>query len=131
MQLQWQKEVKKRMEPGTPATGPTIARIWRGRTARHLADDYEHYNFHEGIEPLIEKAMGVQTFRIDRTEETEFVTISYWEDEASMARFTGGDPTAIHHLDRDAEFLLELPDRVEVLNLRFSHGQLGAQEPLG
>ena len=86
---------------------------------------------HEGTQLLIEKAMGVQTFRIDRADETEFVTISYWEDEASMARFTGGDPMAIRHLDRDAEFLIELPERVEVLQLRFSHGQLGAEEPLG
>jgi hypothetical protein len=37
---------------------PTIARIWRGRTKRHRADEYEAYNYEVGIKPLIEKAMG-------------------------------------------------------------------------
>ena len=51
--------------------------------------------------------MGVQTLREDRGDETEFMTISYWESVEAMSRFTGGDPARIHHLDRDAEFLIE------------------------
>jgi len=39
-------------------------------------------------------ALGVQTFREDRERETEFMTISYWEDVPSMSSFTGGDPPA-------------------------------------
>ena len=38
---------------------PTIARIWRGRTARHRADESE----------------------------SEFITISYWESIPAMSRF--------------------------------------------
>jgi hypothetical protein len=53
------------------------------------------------------------------------VTISYWEDVPSMSRFTGGDPTRIHHLDRDPEFLIELPDSVQVLHMYVSHGDKG------
>jgi heme-degrading monooxygenase HmoA len=64
---------------------PTIARVWRGRTRRAAADEYEQYNFEVGIRPLIEKALGVQTFREDREDDTEFVTISYWADEDAMA----------------------------------------------
>jgi heme-degrading monooxygenase HmoA len=104
---------------------PTIARIWRGRVARERADEYEAYNYEVGIVPLIEKALGVQTFREDRGEETEFLTISYWEDIESMARFTGKDPTAIHHLDRDPEFLIELPHSVQILTILKSHGNTG------
>jgi heme-degrading monooxygenase HmoA len=74
---------------------------------------------------LIAKALGVQTFREDREHETEFVTISYWESIEAMATFTGGDPTKIHHLDRDAEFLLELPTAVQILHIRTSHGVTG------
>lgn len=37
----------------------TIARIWRGRTRRDLADVYEPYLRREGIPPLQEKALGV------------------------------------------------------------------------
>jgi hypothetical protein len=102
-----------------------IARIWRGRTHRDRADAYEAYNYEVGIKPLIEKALGVQTLREDRAEESEFMTISYWPSVEAMAAFAGADPTAIHHLPRDAEFLIELPTAVQVLQLRHSHGLTG------
>ncbi|WP_137388005.1 antibiotic biosynthesis monooxygenase family protein [Rhodoligotrophos defluvii] len=105
---------------------PMIARIWRGRTRRERADEYEAYNYEVGVKPLIEKALGVQCLREDRGDESEFVTISYWESIEAMSRFTGGDPTKIHHLDRDAEFLIALPERVQVLRIRASHGNTGA-----
>ena len=104
---------------------PTIARIWRGRTARERADEYEAYNYEVGIKPLIENAMGVQTFREDRENETEFMTISYWENIEAMASFTGTDPTRIHHLERNKEFLIELPSEVQILRLLKSHGRTG------
>jgi heme-degrading monooxygenase HmoA len=104
---------------------PAIARIWRGRTRPERADEYEAYNYEVGIKPLIKHAMGVQTFREDREGETEFITISYWESIEAMTVFAGSDPTAIHHLDRDAEFLIELPKSVQIVQLRTSHGRLG------
>ena len=108
-----------------PAIKPTIARIWRGRTTAAMADTYEAYLYEVGIKPLVAKAMGVQHLREDRDGETEFVTISYWESIPAMSRFTGGDPTRIHHLERDAEFLIELPKAVQILQLRHSHGDTG------
>ena len=105
--------------------GPKIARIWRGRTRRERADEYEAYNYEVGITPLIAKAMGVQTLREDRGDETEFITISYWESVDAMSGFTGGAPTQIHHLPRDPEFLIELPQRVQILIIRTSHGHTG------
>ncbi len=107
---------------------PMIARIWRGRTRPERADEYEAYNYEAGIKPLIKKALGVQTFREDRENETEFMTISYWEDVESMAHFTGGDPNSIHHLDRDEEFLIELPSHVQILQIRSGHGLTGPGE---
>jgi heme-degrading monooxygenase HmoA len=104
---------------------PTIARIWRGCVPRERADEYEKYNYDVGIKPLIDKALGVQTFREDRERETEFMTISYWEDVPSMSSFTGGDPTRVHHLDLDAEFLIELPKSVQIVRLLTSHGRAG------
>lgn len=59
----------------------------------------------------------MQLFREDREDESEFVTISYWADIESMTRFTGGDPLQVHHLPRDAEFLIELPRRIAVLRI--------------
>jgi hypothetical protein len=104
---------------------PKIARIWRGRVPHAKADDYARYNYEAGIKPLEQKALGVQSLREDRATESEFITISYWESVEAMARFTGGDPKKIHHLDRDPEFLIELPTSVQILELIASSGDCG------
>jgi heme-degrading monooxygenase HmoA len=105
---------------------PTIVRIWRGRTPRARADEYEAYNYEAGIKPLLDKALGVQTFREDREHETEFMTISYWESVEAMRQFTGGAPTQVHHLERDEEFLIEVPKEVQILRLLTSYGITGS-----
>jgi heme-degrading monooxygenase HmoA len=109
----------------TSGNRPAIARIWRGRVKRERADEYQRYSSEAGIKPLIEKAMGVQAFREDREAESEFVTISYWESVEAMSRFTGGDPTKILHLPRDPEFLIEVPQSVQILRIYESHGLIG------
>ena len=94
-----------------------IARIWRGRTTSENADTYAAYLMEEGFKPLIEKALGGEYFREDREGESEFITISYWESIEAMSAFAGSDPRQIHHLDRDSEFLIELPDSVQILEI--------------
>src|SRR5262245_61752021 len=100
---------------------PTIARIWRGRTTRARADEYAAYLYEHGIKPLEEKALGVQQLREDRAQDSEFITISYWESIEAMSRFAGKDPRRIHHLERDPEFLIELPETVQVLTISSSY----------
>jgi hypothetical protein len=107
---------------------PTIARIWRGRTTSVKADEYARYLYEHGVRPLEEKALGVQMLREDRTGESEFVTISYWESVDAMSRFTGDDPRRIHHLERDAEFLIELPSGVQILEIVASSGRTGGDK---
>jgi heme-degrading monooxygenase HmoA len=92
------------------------------------SDEYARYLYEHGVKPLAEKALGVQMFREDRDSESEFVTISYWESVEAMAGFAGKDPRRIHHLERDAEFLLELPSGVQILDIVASIGQTGAEE---
>lgn len=104
---------------------PRIARIWRGRVPAAKADEYARYNYEAGIRPLEEKALGVQSLREDRDGESEFITISYWESVEAMARFTGSDPRQIHHLGRDPEFLIELPQSVQILEIIASSGNCG------
>jgi hypothetical protein len=101
----------------------TIARIWRGRTKVAKADEYAKYLYAEGIRPLEEKALGVELLREDGHEESEFITISYWENVEAMSRFAGKDPRRIHHLKRDPEFLVELPKSVQILTIVASHGE--------
>jgi hypothetical protein len=111
--------------PGKSKGKPTIARIWRGRTTREKADEYAAYLYEYGIRPLEEKALAVQQLREDRAGESEFVTISYWENVEAMSRFAGPDPRRIHHLERDKEFLIELPESVQVLQITAATGLFG------
>lgn len=95
-----------------------FARIWRGRTTRDNADAYQRYWLANGIAPLQARgALEVQMLREDRDTETEFVTISTWENMESMTGGKGGDPRHAHHLERDPEFLIELPSEVQVLRI--------------
>ena len=91
---------------------PAVERNWRGRTRPERADEYEAYNRALGVPPLEEAALAVQLFREDREEETWFTTIPYWADIVSTTRFTKGDLVAVH--PRDAELLIELPERIQV-----------------
>ena len=113
------------MNPEKHGVHPKIARIWRGRTEAARADEYAAYLYEHGIRPLQKKALGVQLFREDRGTESEFVTISYWESVEAMSRFAGSDPRRIHHLERDPEFLIELPKSVQILDIATSSGQTG------
>jgi hypothetical protein len=54
------------------------------------------------------------SFREDREHESWFTTISYWPDLDAMTVFTKGEPTKVHHLDRDPEFLIELPEFIQI-----------------
>jgi hypothetical protein len=64
----------------------------------------------------------VQQLREDRADDTEFITISYWESVQARSRFAGPDPRRIHHLPRDREFLIELPESVQVLQITAAKG---------
>lgn len=95
-------------------TAPKIARIWRGRTRPEIADAYEAYIRAEGVLRLERTALGVQLFREDLERETWFTVTSYWTDIDAMTAFTKGDPTKVHHLAEDADYLIELPARIEI-----------------
>jgi len=109
-------------------TVATIARVWRGRTRPDVADEYERYLKAEGIPPLLHTALGVQLFREDSDTETWFTTTSYWPDIKSMTAFTKGTPTKVHHLKRDAEFLIELPERIEIHTILIDSHPAGKHE---
>ena len=79
-------------EPTNPK--PTIARIWRGRTPRARADAYAAYLYEHGIRPLEAKALAVEQLREDRAEDSEFVTISYWESVEAMSASPARTPGA-------------------------------------
>jgi heme-degrading monooxygenase HmoA len=100
---------------------PIIARIWTGRTRRDVADEYLEYNYEHGALEIEKKpgCLGAQVFRRDDGDVTEFTTISYWPSVDAMRAMhgDGGDVRRVAHLPRDREYLLELPEFVEIREL--------------
>ena len=107
---------------------PLVARTWSGRTRREHADEYLKYNYENGVLEVEKKpgCLGMQQFRRIRGDVAEFTTVSYWESVEAMeaAHGAGRRPT---HLERDAEYLLELPEAVEVSELHANDWQLGVE----
>lgn len=105
----------------TQAGGRMIGRIWFGRTAAARADEYLDYNRREGVASIAAKpgCLGVQQFRRIEGDVAEFTVISYWPSIEAMKAMhdDDGDPLRVSHLDRDEEFLLEMPDFVEITEL--------------
>ena len=63
--------------------------------------------------------------REDRGDETEFVTISYWESVEAMSRFAGPDPRRIHHLRARRRVPDRVATSVQVLKITASKGVFG------
>jgi hypothetical protein len=106
------------MMPGEQARTPKYVRIWRGRSTRNKADAYMRYWREEGgFFPLVNNALAVQMLREDRGDVTEFITVTWWPSIESMGVPAGTDPALVQSLPRDAEFLLELPERVQILEV--------------
>ena len=99
------------------------ARVWRGRTRPEDADEYERYWRANGVHPLQARgARVVQMLREDQDDYCEFVTISYWDSIEAMG--AGADPNRTHHLPHDHEFLIEMTERVQILTVLETHGEL-------
>jgi heme-degrading monooxygenase HmoA len=111
---------------------PLVARTWFGRTHKEFADEYLRYNYENGVLEVEKKpgCLGMQQFRRIRGDVAEFTTVSYWESVEAMeaAHGAGRRPT---HLERDSEYLLELPEFVEVSELHANDWQLGAESQGG
>jgi heme-degrading monooxygenase HmoA len=107
------------MMPGEDTRTPKYVRIWRGRTTRDKADAYLRYWREEGgFFPLANNALAVQMLREDHGDVTEFITVTWWPSIEAMLAFTNSDdPTKVQSLPRDAEFLLEVPERVQILEV--------------
>ena len=88
-----------------------VARMWRGKVPHARADEYQKYLNDSGITKLraIKDNLGVQMFRRDEGEATEFVVISYWPNRDAIHAYAGADIEKVHELPRDKEFLIDAP----------------------
>ncbi len=110
---------------------PLVGRIWFGRTPRDLADEYLKYNYENGVLEIEKKPgnLGVQQFRKIKGDVAEFTVISYWSSMEAMEAMhgDGGDVRRVAHLEKDPDYLLELPEFVEVTELHVNDWQLSAK----
>jgi len=88
-----------------------VARMWRGRVPHARADEYQKYLEEAGIQKLhaIKDNLGVDVFRRDEGDTTEFVVISYWPNRDAIHAHAGADIEKVHELPRDREFLIDAP----------------------
>jgi len=96
-----------------------FARIWRGRTRAKDYAAYTDYLYEFGVLKIERMAgnLGVQMFRSKTDDVAEFTVISFWPTQEAIRVWSGDDLTRTRHLERDTEFLLELPDRVTLVEV--------------
>jgi len=101
---------------------PRVARIWQGRTRESVADEYMAYLYEEGVKKIraTQGNLGVQVLRQVRDGVATFWTISYWSSRDEIRAYAGDDIEKPHHLPRDAEYLLELPESVQHFDILVS-----------
>jgi heme-degrading monooxygenase HmoA len=92
-----------------------VARIWQGRTREAVADEYMVYMYEEGVKKILatQGNLGVQVLRQVHGGIATFMTVSYWSSRDEIRAYAGADIEKPHHLVRDAEYLLELPESVQ------------------
>ncbi len=65
----------------------------------------------------------------------EFTTISYWANRDDIKNYAGEEIDKPHHLARDAEYLLELPEFVRNCDLKANEWNMNESsyriEPIG
>lgn len=99
-----------------------VARVWHGRVPVAKADEYTTYLEDAGVKKIraIEGNCGAEMLKRIDGDVAEFYVISYWPSRDAIRAFAGEDIEKTHHLPRDAEFLLELEERVKHFDLQAS-----------
>jgi heme-degrading monooxygenase HmoA len=86
-----------------------IARIWRGATAVKTALAYVDYLRQTGLKDYRETPgnRGAYVLWRNADRRAEFVTISFWEDEAAIVRFAGEDIERAVFYPEDDRYLID------------------------
>ncbi|WP_413987749.1 antibiotic biosynthesis monooxygenase family protein [Labrys okinawensis] len=98
---------------------PKFIRIWRGRTRKEDFEAYSRYLHEAGVRKIesIPGNIKVEMFRALRGDQAEFMVVSYWPSLEAIRAFSGEDVTRTRHLEKDPDFLLELPTFVELFEV--------------
>lgn len=94
----------------------SIMREWRAEIRRALKDEYVAYVKATGIVGYFQTpgnlGATIATRDID-ADRAEIVTLSWWENEASVRAFAGNDISRAHYYPEDDRFLPTRPETVQ------------------
>jgi hypothetical protein len=92
-----------------------IARRWVGRVPSHRSEAYLGYLRRTGLADLAATPgnLGITVLRRTIGDVTSFELTSYWESTEAIRAFAGEDISLARYYPADADFLLELPERLE------------------
>jgi heme-degrading monooxygenase HmoA len=96
-----------------------VARIWRGQTRVQDAETYSVYLYEHGTLKIerMPGNLGVIMLKSIGDVIADFTVISFWPNRTAISSWSGDDLTRTRHLERDPEFLLALPERVELVDV--------------
>lgn len=92
-----------------------IARVWRGTTPAHKADEYLTYLEATGLKTYRATPgnQGVQVLRRIVGDEVEFVLTSLWDSLDAIRTFAGDDYERAVYYPADKDFLLAFAPTVD------------------
>jgi heme-degrading monooxygenase HmoA len=92
-----------------------IARIWRGVTPAHKADDYLRYLEATGLKEYRATPgnRGAWVLRRISDAEAEFITLSHWDSLDAIRAFAGDDYERAVYYPEDQDYLLDFAPNVE------------------
>jgi len=91
-----------------------IARMWHGRVPTHKAAAYREFINQRAIPDyrLVPGNLSVRVLERPEGEITHFITLTFWEDLASIQGFAGTDIEKAKYYPEDKDYLLEFEPKV-------------------
>jgi heme-degrading monooxygenase HmoA len=91
-----------------------IVRMWHGRVPREKSARYRAFLNARAIPDYQSVAGNEAVYILERVdaEETHFITMTFWRDEAAIRAFAGEELTRAKYYPEDKEFLLEFEPNV-------------------
>ncbi|MDG1333694.1 MAG: antibiotic biosynthesis monooxygenase [Crocinitomicaceae bacterium] len=94
-------------------------RIWQGKTKNEHSDIYQRIIEERDI-PGYEKTKGFIKFSFLKRSDDEFTyfkLLTYWEELDAVSNFTGPNYTEAKGYPEDAQYLVDYPGSVELLEV--------------
>ena len=113
-----------------------ICRMWHGVTPRSKADVYAGFLEHRAIPDYrsVPGNLSVAILRRDEADVSHFMTVTYWESEASIRAFAGDDLLVAKYYPEDRDFLLGFEPQVQhftVTAIEMPDGACWPKSPCG